>query len=306
MANTHQEHLLPNLPNDIILSIFIKSDSKTFARCRSLASSWNSLLCNEDTVSQHLSTFFGPCALLQLNDPMMLYRLGHIVVWRFNRKDHACLRFPYPWEWFAVIGAIKGYIIARYSMDPRTSKIIIWNPITNNVRRISDPGSSNYSNNRAVSGLAIYSVVPIQDSSWFVGTIPQESQISNCPQLISLNSELFYVAIDRNSTNNHLHMRSVSIANNNTIQWGNVFRIPCYDLWTAPRISVHNQIFGFSRTTSDVIVRISSSMPALRILSHIKLKMINKDTGEILETGRLEFNKNVTISQMFHFHPSLE
>ncbi|MED6151962.1 hypothetical protein PIB30_087316 [Stylosanthes scabra] len=306
----------------------------------------------------------------------MLYPLGNILIWRPKTSDHVCLRFPYPWEWFVVIGSYKGYIFARYSLDRRSSKIIVWNPITNNVRHISDPGSSNTSNNRSVTGLAIYSVVPIEgsrhfliillhkrsnfevtyrmqiyesrinacyyagqppnpnnfilqqstaignrvywinlggeyphnplsvlsycitDASWIVGTIPPESQIINCPQLISKNNELFYVTIERYSSPNHLHIRSLSIDSENKFQWGPVLAFPSYDIWITRRILIEDQIFGFSRTTADVIARVSS-MPAIRIISHISLKMINKNTGEAIESGSLEFDKNVIISEIF-------
>ncbi|MED6162265.1 hypothetical protein PIB30_068789 [Stylosanthes scabra] len=114
----------------------------------------------------------------------------------------------------------------------------------------------------------------ITDASWIVGTIPPESQISNCPH-------------------------------ENKFQWGPVLAFPSYDMWITPRLLIEDQIFGFSRTTGDVIARVSS-MPAIRIISHISLKMINKNIREAIESESLEFDKNVIISEMFHFHPSLE
>ncbi|MED6165350.1 hypothetical protein PIB30_098733, partial [Stylosanthes scabra] len=88
MANTTNGNPLPNLPDDIITSIFIKSDSRTFARCRTLASFWKCTLSDEETVKQHLDTVFGPCVLLDLNHPMMLYPLSNILIWRLKTSDH--------------------------------------------------------------------------------------------------------------------------------------------------------------------------------------------------------------------------
>ncbi|MED6187886.1 hypothetical protein PIB30_080782 [Stylosanthes scabra] len=182
---------LPNLPDEIITSIIVRSNSKTFVRCRSIASFWKSSLYKEYIVSQHLSITFGPCALLQLTHPMMDYPPGRILLWMFNTADQVCIRFPCPWELFALIGANSGGIFARCSMDRRTSQIIVWNPMTNNAQ------------------------------------------------------------------------------------------------------------------TVDVLVK-TLPVSSIKILSKITLKMINKNNRELMESGRFEFDRNVVISEMFHFQPFLE
>ncbi|MED6208961.1 hypothetical protein PIB30_049968 [Stylosanthes scabra] len=191
MTTNLDTNTLPILPNDVITYIFIKSDSKTFARSRTIASFWNTALTKEETVNEHINNVYGPCILLQFNHPMMLFPLGQMFIWRLNTNDHACLRFPYRWEWLSVIGSNRGYVFARYSLDRRTSKIIIWNPITNNTRHISDPGSSNASNNRSITDLAIYSVVNVEGTRHFLIIALHRSSNFDTPYNMEIYDSMF-------------------------------------------------------------------------------------------------------------------
>ncbi|MED6164299.1 hypothetical protein PIB30_088345 [Stylosanthes scabra] len=77
----------------------------------------------------------GPCVLLQLAHPLMNFRTGRLHLWRINKKEPVCLRFPFPWEWFDIIGCFNGHIVARdsnydepYKMEIFYSNIEAWLP----------------------------------------------------------------------------------------------------------------------------------------------------------------------------------
>ncbi|MED6111457.1 hypothetical protein PIB30_052470 [Stylosanthes scabra] len=139
---------------------------------------------------------------------------GRILLWWFNTSDQVCLRFPCPWECFVVIGANRGYIFARCSMDRRTSRIIISNPITNNAHYIADPGSLNYSNNHCISGLAIYSVVPIQKTKNFLIILLHRCSNFDEPykmQIYESRIDAWYHATETPNPNNFILQQSVAI-----------------------------------------------------------------------------------------------
>ncbi|MED6200234.1 hypothetical protein PIB30_083150 [Stylosanthes scabra] len=247
-------------------------------------------------------------------------------------------------------------------------------------RMLGDPGSLNYIDNHCISGLAIYSVVPIQetqnfliiflhrrsnfdepykmmiyestidswyhaseppnpnnfilqqsvvigrrvywinlagefphkplsllsystvDGSWLVGPVPPELQISNSPRLVSIGCELYYIDMERTPTNHQLHIKPVSIDKDNKFQWGPLLTIPSHDLFTIPRISIHDYLFGFCRRIIDVFVK-TSTVSSIKIHSKIILKMINKTTESSWNQARL--NSIETLSSVKCFTSSL-
>ncbi|MED6193408.1 hypothetical protein PIB30_019142 [Stylosanthes scabra] len=167
MLSVFADTAIPTLPDDIITFIIIRSNSATFARCRSLSPTWNSILCDENNVWHHIDTIYGNCLLLQLSHPLFCARTGLIDIFRFKDGKQLCIASPFQWEWFSIIGSSNGYIFARYSTDRRNNQIIMWNPITHDNRFIQDPGSFNYHRNCCMAGLAIYAVATIPLSNDF-------------------------------------------------------------------------------------------------------------------------------------------
>ncbi|MED6187887.1 hypothetical protein PIB30_080783 [Stylosanthes scabra] len=189
-------------------------------------------------------------------------------------------------------------------MDSRTSRIIVWNPITNNARYIADPGSLNYTDNHCVSGLAIYSVVPIQEThNFLIIFLHRRSNVDEPYKMKIYESTIdaWYHASEPPNPNNFILQQSVVIGR--PVYWINLAgEFPHNPLSLLSYSTVDG---SWLDGTVDVLVK-TSSVFSIKILSKITLKMINKNNRELMESGRLEFDRNVVISEMFHYQPSLE
>ncbi|MED6158123.1 hypothetical protein PIB30_029811 [Stylosanthes scabra] len=205
MSHSGKTISLPILPDDLITLIIILSETKTFAKSRSLSSLWNSILCNPEVVRQHLEMTLGPCVLLQLAHPLMNFRTGRLHLRRINKKEPVCLRFPFPWEWFDIIGCFNGHIVARdgnydepYKMKIFYSNIEVWLPAPD------PPNDSKFIvQQSAIIGQKVFWIILTDDDhrkpccvisysaidgKWLIQVIPPELQISNSLHLLSHNS----------------------------------------------------------------------------------------------------------------------
>ncbi|MED6216669.1 hypothetical protein PIB30_009815 [Stylosanthes scabra] len=102
-----------------------------------------------------------------------------------------------------------------------------------------------------------------------------------------------------------LHIWTLSMLDNGSLQWGNHQAVNCNELWTVPIVIMEDCFIGFSRQLVDLRQQ-TSSTDSVRFLSYIKLMKINKMNGELTQCGNLDFQHDVVITEMLSFKPSID
>ncbi|XP_057723788.1 F-box/kelch-repeat protein At3g23880-like [Arachis stenosperma] len=137
---------LPHLGDELLWKIFVKSDPKTVGRCRSLNRVWSYRLSTPLFVKQNFREN-------KDKDGSVIIGIGYPPTdensqW-FVRADVETGRqfhFGVPMQinhfgYYSLVGDDHGNLCIRLSYGGLNSRIIIWNPLTRDIRYISDEAS---------------------------------------------------------------------------------------------------------------------------------------------------------------------
>ncbi|KAL1364704.1 hypothetical protein AAHE18_03G235100 [Arachis hypogaea] len=128
------------LPTELILKIFLLSDGKTIRRGRCMSRDWFNRLSRLDRMVTHLTTNGGEGVVLHLDNPLKDVDCGCLSFYIFDTWVEVPVTAPFDWKWFSLVGSAMGKVCARFSIDGRSSSLVIWNPFSSWRSLITDPG----------------------------------------------------------------------------------------------------------------------------------------------------------------------
>ncbi|MED6125630.1 hypothetical protein PIB30_070431 [Stylosanthes scabra] len=146
-------------PRELTYNIVLKA----LVRCRSLNKAYRQRLTDPRNLSTHFCSQYGDTFFIQFNNPVDRLQLPILTVYDVDHGSQ--------WKWFSLIGSDMGSLCARFSLDIRVSSIIVWNPITNRRRVISDPASPCFPNHLFARGAAVYSFMVSHATKHFRVTV---------------------------------------------------------------------------------------------------------------------------------------
>ncbi|RYQ89658.1 hypothetical protein Ahy_B09g096191 isoform B [Arachis hypogaea] len=121
-------------PNDILMEIFTRIDSKTAARCKIASTTWPVRLSSDEfrrdntlaNIEKHHKV------LLQIGEQEMYYSTESFCL--VDCIDGGKVAAPMPEQlgpcgWWSVISSDCGMICVRYSQTGFDTRLMIWNPL---------------------------------------------------------------------------------------------------------------------------------------------------------------------------------
>ncbi|MED6216811.1 hypothetical protein PIB30_011402 [Stylosanthes scabra] len=144
-------------PDDILIEIFTRTDSKTATRCRALGKAWNQLLQEDTFLKENTLKNDGMHSnlLLQIGRAPWISSTDCLCTLDPSRCRLGARTLPIQFGrngWWNFIGSQYGVLCIRYSIDGFIPAIKVWNPLLKKVRDIEDLAQHLYC--QAVSGYA--------------------------------------------------------------------------------------------------------------------------------------------------------
>ncbi|MED6109139.1 hypothetical protein PIB30_030924 [Stylosanthes scabra] len=336
------ERISHHIPSEIMTIFFVKLDSRTFAKCRSLSKFWYNTLKDPLIVSSHLSLEYGTAILLHLRDPLLDFSLGTVWLYDLTFKKEVNIPPPTTWRGLQLIGSADGYILANFFAEKRSScKLILWNPITQLHRFIEEPSVIQNRGYPPHNHACIYSFYRIPNTNSF-GTMLLLKYLSNdrgykmfffkscypktifglnlttltwsecvIPQvlnnvykscLIAQKERLMYLSMDLNSPQNHIILTQLVVSDGRIILWEATKCLHTNNFYYTPNIMVKEILIGIDRTMSNL----SLSANNQNRLTTLAFTTIDTNTGAQINRGSLSRNSIIGVIESFLFEPRLD
>ncbi|KAL4338354.1 hypothetical protein HN51_048523 [Arachis hypogaea] len=132
------------LPTNLILKIFLHSDTKTIGKGRCMSRDWYNRLNRTDNMVTHFKSEGGKAVVFHLDNPLRDVDCGRLSMFVFETCVAVPVAAPLEWMWFSMVGTDSGKVCVRFSIDGRSSSLITWDSFGSWRSVIADPGSDGY------------------------------------------------------------------------------------------------------------------------------------------------------------------
>ncbi|RYR16270.1 hypothetical protein HN51_067711 [Arachis hypogaea] len=137
---------LPHLSEDLIWKIMVKADPKTVGQCRTLSKGWNFRLCTNLFVKANYkeNKDRSKSVIVGIGYPPGDYNSVWFV--RAYIQSGRQVQFNIPMDanqygFYSVIGSENGIICIKISLGGLNSRLLIWNPVSDKRRYVTDEAS---------------------------------------------------------------------------------------------------------------------------------------------------------------------
>ncbi|RYR57828.1 F-box/kelch-repeat protein At3g06240-like [Arachis hypogaea] len=135
---------LPIIPDELLQEIFLRSSAKAVGRCMCLNKFWHRQLRQPKTCIHHMrrQKVLDQHVLFHVGYSLLLMGSDSLYIVNAASGEEVNVQHPFGvgiHGWFRFVGVSNGNICFKFSRERDDTRLLVWNPITQCSREISDP-----------------------------------------------------------------------------------------------------------------------------------------------------------------------